>query len=410
MPIRSLKLVKHPTVHLFSNGPQSAKKPVGRHSTSSRSKYYRNSAMNETANDNAELLNNVEQRMPLYAYHRAKMYGADQSDPFWKHLYHVVRKEELIDKAQGHLQWRWSVYIAAGFPLLLLAVSAVFINALMLAKFCRTRRILSVNLHITFWLTAADLWAVLLVTIGLLVNSVLPALFRKDLLEYTNLNCFLLLIEALKLSAILTSVLHLVTLGLNQCFSIVDPLTHKVAVTPSKCKKILSILWILPVIIFLTSFSITKDQGFRSTRCRHLWYYQLQSFRTFVFCLIAVPMISMVVVYSIILFKLRRTEFRRLSTSQNKFATSSLLSSQNYKRQMHTFITTVIIVGSFVVGWFPSILLYLLVCWDCTYKTYLLSEKLIVALSITKTALCLTKLLLNPVIYSWRFGRKTRIV
>jgi len=82
--------------------------------------------------------------------------------------------------------------------------------------------------------------------------------------------------------------------------------------------------------------------------------------------------------------------------------------SQAYRRHVQTLVTTALIVGSFVIAWCPSILLYALVCFNCAFTSQALGERLVVALAVVKTALVLTKLLLNPLIYSWRFHHHLR--
>lgn len=290
-------------------------------------------------------------------------------------------------------EWSKYAYIIALVPLLALSAIAMIANCCVIIKFCRLKRNFTVNMKLTFSLAIADLWVSMLMLSALIGNSLVPQIVSRN---HADMACFILTLEALKLGAIITSILHLLMLSANQCFSIINPFAHKVMITSSVCKLTLILIWMMPAFCFFLYFYGIPNQGFRSDRCTNLWPYHMRPFRMIVFCVIALPMFLMIKSYAVIwVYVNKSSSFQRWMPVMALRKRTSV-----YKRQIQTVITTSLIVGTFVFSWFPSILLYLMVCVDCFYRVSEVKPQLVFALSVTTMAVIFVKLSLNPFIYS----------
>lgn len=288
--------------------------------------------------------------------------------------------------------WKKTAYIATVPPLLTLSVAAILSNSYVIIKFCHLRRRLTVNMKLTFSLAIADLWVSTLMLLNLVGNSLIPQIFER---KYASMACLVLTLETFRLGAIITSILHMLFLSANQCFSIVSPFAHKVLITSKICKLTLAVVWLAPACCFFIHFYSIPNQGYRSNMCINLWPYQKRPFRTTVFILIAVPMVLVTTMYALIMVYVKK------STNSKGIILNAISKRASFsKRQIQTIITTVLVVGTFVLSWFPSILLHLLVCQDCIFRLFEVNPRLIFALGVTKTSLVLIKLSLNPFIYS----------
>lgn len=121
------------------------------------------------------------------------------------------------------------------------------------------------------------------------------------------------------------------------------------------------------------------------------------------------PFVLMVCIYTHIFFIVRKHQALRLRFSQ---IGSSFRSNENCARVNNSFQqmaknvkaihTTLYILGSFVIGWMPATILFVLVCKDCLLKFNGLSANMIFIIYFIANFLIILKTLINPIIYAAR--------
>lgn len=349
-------------------------------------------------------------------------------------------------------------YYVIIIPILLIFCFAAFLGNLALLACVPwiRRRAMTVNLRLSLSLAGADAWAALLILCGIIVNSYIPVVHNVALGPWTA--CYFLIFELLRLAGLITSVLHLLTLAINHWLSIVAPLKYKTLMTMGVYKMTTVILWTAPLLaMFGYGFSLPRE-GFRSRFCAYTFYYRFR-FRFVLFLQFAVPLIIMLLIYGDILRRLaaarsgrglksklrmhgpglkrdsetyisygeqyflkkrrslpwendgknsnRRMSDREQPIEANENGKAPFLransggNSSTVIGKTKALCTTLLIVGTFAVGWLPALFVFLLVCNDCSIKTYP-PEMRILAVQVVVNSLMLTKLFINPFIYGFR--------
>uniref|UniRef100_T1HD92 G_PROTEIN_RECEP_F1_2 domain-containing protein n=1 Tax=Rhodnius prolixus TaxID=13249 RepID=T1HD92_RHOPR len=141
-------------------------------------------------------------------------------------------------------------------------VSFELANALILASLRWIRRPLSPTLHISLSLAGADMFTSLVIGIGLIVNSLLPQVFSIQIDK-----CSQLVIEALRMGGMYTSIGHLLTLAVNHYLGIKKPLHYPSLMTTRNITVIVLALWIIPPSSFAIYFSLLEQDGFAIIGC-----------------------------------------------------------------------------------------------------------------------------------------------
>lgn len=147
-------------------------------------------------------------------------------------------------------------------PLLVFCAFSVLANALILASLRWIRRPLSPTLHISLSLAGADMFTSLVIGIGLIVNSLLPQVFSIQIDK-----CSQLVIEALRMGGMYTSIGHLLTLAVNHYLGIKKPLHYPSLMTTRNITVIVLALWIIPPSSFAIYFSLLEQDGFAIIGC-----------------------------------------------------------------------------------------------------------------------------------------------
>ncbi len=222
------------------------------------------------------------------------------------------------------------------------------------------RRKTTPNLRLSLSLAAADTWTAFLMMVSLLVNSYLPVVIGFHVFQ--RLKCAALSLELVRVSAMVSSALHLFVLAANHCYSIFRPLEYKVTVTRRRCNFVVAFLWIFPALVF-GCVNMIPNQGLFGG-CRSKFYYQFP-FRLGVFLFFCIPLFASVCIYFIVL---RRLWSSRLTNVESPDGARSSASNR-LKRKMKAVTTTCLIVGTYGFSWFPCVLFFVLVCKEgCVFN------------------------------------------
>ena len=323
----------------------------------------------------------------------------------------------------GNASWsgREDVYRYAVPTMMCLCAVSSLGNLYILLSTRWLRRTPSPTLYLTISLCAADAWVLPLLTFSIpnrrlndlslsllaqmtflmgtsmVLQSWLPVVAKVRLWKPV---CVGLGYEGLRMGAMLTSVLHLLALALNHYAGILRPLHYPAQMTPELSAWMIGALWLLPTAAFFLFFSAVPGQAFLSHECRNVAFFGRINFRLVVFAFIVLPLFLMSFIYIHIFCVILRRK-RNPSLQESRYHDPPTM-----KRTMRATTTTTLILGTFVLGWLPSVVLFVLVCNEgCPLSLRRLnhtSPRLIMAVSLVVNALIASKALADAVIYAAR--------
>ncbi|CAJ0935267.1 unnamed protein product, partial [Mesorhabditis belari] len=282
------------------------------------------------------------------------------------------------------------VYYSSLF-LTILSSIALVVNAYLLNCSRFLRRPIGVNLRLCVTLTAADALCALFYILTYTVNV---------LTQPNNVsNCWLLLIEVFKLATFFASVFTLLALALNHYVGIVYPLRRH-AITPKTVKMAIALSFLLPLISFVTVFSVHPG-GFRADvafgffnekGCQVLTALQDPLIRW----IQVVPFIFVVLLLSFL--------YIHIMLHMSKIAKDPLLTINNNHRFRRStnrklLVTLMLLAGSACIGWLPTTITHVLTCHTCLFA---LPRNYASYLAIFSQALNILKLIADAFIYASR--------
>lgn len=199
-------------------------------------------------------------------------------------------------------------------------------------------------------------------------------------------------LEAFRLSGPIISVLHLLALAVNHYLGIVRPLHYASMVTKRTAIILIALIWTVPCFYVFIYFSSIPGQGFQSENCTNYRFLVENVFRSLYSCIFFIPLLPMIVMYSHIFMIVKRHQ-RGLS----KYS-----SDPSLKKNIKATVTTLLILGTYILGWVPAVLFYVVVCTNCTVHPDRISRDNMAAISIVANCLVLLKSFLDPLIYAAR--------
>ncbi|XP_046998316.1 beta-3 adrenergic receptor-like [Schistocerca americana] len=297
--------------------------------------------------------------------------------------------------------------------LLVLCMVSLSVNARVLVSVCWIRRPLSPTLHISLSLAGADLFASAALATGLMLNSLFKALhLQQD-------QCLQFTVEALRLTGIIAAVAHLLALAANHYLGILRPLHYPAIMTHRNTSACIALLWLLPAAFFFVYFSSVPGQGYQSPTCNYD-FLLFCKFRATFSSLFFGPLLLMAIIYAHIFVIVRRHQASRLRFSRRHRGSQRRAhhhhhaphqhhhqhqhSNQQMARSVKAIRTTLLILGSYVVGLMPGVLVFVLVCADCPFPFPETPRDKFRMFFIYTTVnfLIILKTLLNPIIYAAR--------
>jgi hypothetical protein len=139
--------------------------------------------------------------------------------------------------------------------------------------------------------------------------------------------------------------------------------------------------------------------------CAHSFMLRLK-FRAVFSALFFAPLVLMFVIYMHIFSIVRRHQVNRLRLSQlshgSRHHGSAGSTNQQMTRSVKAIHTTLFILGSYIVGWMPAVLSYLLFCEDCLFRFNTFNKFIMFFIYTIVNLLVIFKTLLNPIIYAAR--------
>ncbi|CAN8019640.1 unnamed protein product [Ixodes persulcatus] len=282
------------------------------------------------------------------------------------------------------LQVARDVYRLAVPVMLVACLTSMLFNLLIVESVRFLRRSPSPTLCFSLSLSAANAYASLVVGVGLVLNSLLPAVYHVQ-----PPICVSLSLEAFRLTGLIASVLHLLALAINHYIGILRPLHYAATVTRRTVWLATAAMWMLPLAFFLVYFSSVPGQGFQSPDCSYefiLW----STFRVTLSLLFFLPLVLMCAIYAHIFILVRR--------HQQGAGLSAQVPNQ-LRKSVKAVHTTLLILGTYLLGWVPAVLFYVLTCLDCALPITSLPLDVRLTFGILTNSLVLLKSFADPVIY-----------
>ncbi|XP_047469408.1 glucose-dependent insulinotropic receptor-like [Penaeus chinensis] len=262
------------------------------------------------------------------------------------------------------------------------------------------RRPMSPTVRLSLSLAAANTVFAASVSVALVVNSYLPSVHNIS----TGM-CVRLTLEAVRMGSILVQILHLLVVALNHYIGTLRPLHYAATMTPSILKVILVALWIIPrdqirlnvislrMVGMIVAFASIPGQGYQSEGCQYNHFYISGiTFRIVWTALFFGPTLLIIIVYCHIFHLLKHRGPHLVSAEQRN----------QLRRNIKTVRTTALIVGTFVIGWSPAVVKFILVCEECVIHPHDVDESVNIAMGATVNVIYCLKVFTDTFIYALR--------
>lgn len=289
-------------------------------------------------------------------------------------------------------------FYSVSVPILLTySLIAFLVNAGVLLTVFWIKCSFNPTLRLTISLTLADVWTSATVAFSLVYNSYLYYVYNIN----TNA-CLALTSEVLRLGGFFSGIFHLLALAVNHYLSTAHPFLSKKLITPTTTTVTVILLWFVPTVGLFVGFSSIPGQGYQTPNgtCRNHSFSHTFEFRVIILSLICILLVVMSAIYVTVVIILHR--MKRKFNKNRKFSSYNQ-QRQQLSRKRKTFVTTLLIWGTFFLGWFPTSLMYVLMCQDCPYSFNNYNYgNIVYVFGFLGIFFILTKTLANPIIYAVR--------
>ncbi|XP_069188975.1 uncharacterized protein [Procambarus clarkii] len=256
--------------------------------------------------------------------------------------------------SNAQLETQREFYAAILPTLIVFTLATTLVSSVVVCATPWVKRPISPTVRLSLSLAAANTLFAITWTLCLVGNMYLPMVKKVEVPE-----CLKLSLEVMRLCSILIQILHLLVVALNHYIGIIRPLHYAATFTPTTLKAILAILWLTPLVGMFVVFSSVSQEGFQSTGCSRVTFYtQGLTFRVVWTCIFFGPTVVIIIVYCHIFHLLNNRSLYLVCPEQRS----------HLRRNIKTVRTTALIVGTFVVGWGPAVVKFVLICGECVFQ------------------------------------------
>ncbi|XP_067140189.1 adrenocorticotropic hormone receptor-like [Centruroides vittatus] len=296
----------------------------------------------------------------------------------------TVSLNETDNENQVNLRELYSVFI----PVMLTGcVLSLLVNLVILVCVRYVRRPLKPTLCFSISLSITNAYAMTVLAIGLIVNSLLPTVYGWKMEPFYN--CYFLALEAFRMGGLIASVLHLLALAVNHYIGILRPLHYAATVTRGAARMTIIAIWIIPLLFFFIYFSSVPAEGFQALNCLKVDFLFASTYRLTVSLLFFMPLLMMTFMYIHIFLA-----FRKQKSTFINYPTATKL-----HKNVKAVITTLFILGTYLIGWMPAVMFFALTCNDCPVPLLNIPENVRVTISIFNNSMIVVKSFIDPIIY-----------
>ena len=287
-----------------------------------------------------------------------------------------------------------------GVPsLIFLSVLSFLINGVILLAILTSKNLLSFSssnsyLLLITSLVGSDMLTSLLLGGGLLFGSYLPIVFNMVFPM-----CFMLGKECIRLSLVLTTILHLLFMVLLHAAGVSFPVKLKIVVTSKFIFISILLMWFLPILVLIIIFSSVSNELFMSENCAEVSILQTFAFRAYFVSAIFGPLAVITITYSYFHYVLSK----RFNLSRS----SRSIQRQNIRVAGITFL----ILLSCLFCWLPASVIHLVICPDGCLLSHLDIHPLTMfVLHASGNFMLIIKSIINPLIFAMRHKEVRRSV
>ncbi|CAI2336175.1 unnamed protein product [Caenorhabditis sp. 36 PRJEB53466] len=241
------------------------------------------------------------------------------------------------------------------------------------------------SLELTYSLALSDTWTSFVIALSLFWNSYKPVVLQWP----HNTYCFPLTLEAFRTGGLLTGIFHLVALAFTHYMTIKRPFDHHKVLPLRTIHIVIFFMWATPPLALMIYFASWQEQGYRNEKCMGISFYENFFFRAIISLIIVILIITTTIFYIRML--------QKISEVRNKTVGAAPGASARGRR---TVVTAVLIFGTFLFGWMPASILYILTAEDM--PLYKKQSVFITVLSIVVLVNIMAKTITNPIIYATR--------
>lgn len=312
-----------------------------------------------------------------------------------------------------------NVFIAI---LVITAALAMIVNVVVFMSVHWIRRPMPPILKMSISLAAADALSSSIFAVTLFINTYLPSIG-------INLWWLEIIMEMMKLSGILVTVTHLLALALNHYIGILKPLHYNSIVTRRKVTAVTILLWMFPTAFVIFLFTSQAEGSYWSEIFGNITEIDMENQTTFVdtfrfrmsysaYFIISIFLMTICYTHILIIVKKQQNVWKNLSrVGSTKWSGRSVKHCPNKANKeqkqlegnIRAIYTTLLILGSCVIGWMPALFIFVLMCKEDCYihgaqlrslnQNYLIE---VMSMRLLENMLIVLKMLANPIIYSIR--------
>lgn len=198
-----------------------------------------------------------------------------------------------------------------------------------------------------------------------------------------------MVLEAFRLAGPIISVLHLLALAVNHYIGILRPLHYASIVTKQNAFITIGFIWFMPCLYIFLYFTSIPNQGFLSSDCQMAFLIH-RTFRLAFSVIFFVPLFVMAFIYWHIFIIVRRHH-----AEAGQYQT-------HMKKNVKAIVTTLLILGTYIIGWMPAVVIYVLFCLNCLLSPTLISSRVFSIINIIINSLIILKSLIDSLVYAIR--------
>ncbi|XP_054290754.1 melanocyte-stimulating hormone receptor-like [Macrosteles quadrilineatus] len=325
----------------------------------------------------------------------AYTYSFTDSALLWNDSYNLTESTPVVNGSRSGVDP--VVFIYASSFLIVFCTVSLAVNVVILSSVCFMRSRIYPTLYISLSLAGADTFSLFFYALGLLFFTLLPRLGVRF-----DTPCAMLMLEALRMGAIMTTLFHLAALAGNHYLGILLPLHYPVYMARRNIQYCIIVLWTIPSSLLVLDMFFLEGDGFKMCPYHFL---KRSKFRTR-FSIPFFTTLGMMIFIYLHIYKLvckhqkqplnGKYQGRRCYTRRSGGFSSSQVNEK-------AIITTLMILGSTIFGWAPAFTYYALFCEDCLFADYWNLQtpgELAVLLVINFLMICKTAT--NSYIYAFR--------
>ena len=299
---------------------------------------------------------------------------------------HLIKSEDVEE--HDSVFWLYKI----GVPMLMfLTILSFALNGFILLAILLRTNFLSVRsstryLLLITSLVASDTITSVLLGGGIFCGSYLPIVFDIILPM-----CVMLAIECVRLSIVLTTVLHLLLMVLLHTAAVCFPLALKTVIRTSVVIHLILVMWSVPLAVLVTVFSSFPDQLFSSEYCADISLLQTRTFRAFFVAAIFTPLAIIITTYFL---------FYHLLSKRSKLSRSNRTIQRQNRRAARI---TLLILLSCIICWLPASITHLVICPEgCIYSSMDINPQNGFIIHASGNFMLILKSIINPLIFAMR--------